>query len=202
MELHNKHHLGIERIMYVVDRMQTAADWKLIAEVVRACQVCRQVDPGPVTWEHGQLGGDLNWRRLAVDVAYVGGKPYLKTVDCGPNRFAIWTLMVNETTEHTIKLFGGMFLERGSPEEILCDYGSCFKSAKIMSFLNQWGVFCCAYKHPGNGMVKRNHRTIMRMVARSGRSVEGMVFWYNNTPNCANVIPAAALYNYETRVPG
>ena len=38
------------------------------------------------------------------------------------------------------------------------------------------------------------------MVARSGRGVEDVVF--NNTPNSANVIPAAALYSYETRLPG
>ena len=53
-------------------------------------------------------------------------------------------------------------------------------------------VFRCTYKHSGYGMVERNRRTIKRMVARSGRSVEDMVFWYNITPNCVDVIPAVA----------
>ena len=78
-----------------------------------------------------------------------------------------------------------MFLKRGPLEEILCDYGPCFKSAKMRSFLSHWGVsvvFYCAYKHAGNGIVERNHRIIKRMVARSGQGVEDMVFWYNNTP--------------------
>ena len=113
--------------------------------------------------------------------------------------------MANETADQAIRLFRRMFLERGPPEEILCDYGPCFKSVKTRSFLSQWGVsvvFCCAYKRAGNGKVERNHRTIKRMVARSGRGVGDMVFGYNNTPNSANVTPAAALYSYETRLPG
>ena len=84
--------------------------------------------------------------------------------------------MANETADQAIRLFRRMFLERGPPEEILCDYGPCFKSVKTRSFLSQWGVsvvFCCAYKHAGNGIVERNHRTIKRMVASSGRGVEG-----------------------------
>ena len=96
---------------------------------------------------HGQQGMDLNWRRLAVDVAYVGGKPYLTTVDCGMSRFPIWMPMVNETADHAIKLFRRMFPERGPPEEILGDYGPCFKSVKMKSFLNnvvcRWCFVVC-----------------------------------------------------------
>lgn len=29
-----------------------------------------------------------------------------------------------------------------------------------------------------------------------------MAFWYNNTPNFANMFPAAALYSYGKRLPG
>jgi len=28
-----------------------------------------------------------------------------------------------------------------------------------------------------------------------------MVFWYNNTPNFADIIPAAAIYAYHPRLP-
>lgn len=77
--------------------------------------------------------------------------------------------MANDTADHAIKYFRKMFLERGPPEKILCDYGPCFKRVKIESFLTQWGVsmvFCCMYKHAGNGMVERKHRAIKQMVAR------------------------------------
>jgi len=63
-------------------------------------------------------------------------------------------------------------------------------------------VFCCAYKHSGNGIIERNHRTIKRMVTRTVKYLEDMVFWYNNTPNSANGIPATATYKYHPRLPG
>ena len=82
----------------------------------------------------------------------------------------------NKTVDQAIQLSRRMFLESGPPREILCDYSPCLKSVKTQSFLSQWGVsvvFCCAYKHAGNGIVERNRRTIKRMVASSGRGVEG-----------------------------
>jgi len=167
--------------------------------------MCKQIDPAPVTWEHGHLEVGQNWQRLAVDVAYVYGKPYLTLIDCGPSRFALWMPMMNETAEQAIRLLRRVFLERGPPEELLCDNGPCFKSSATKGFLDSWSVtlvFCCAYRHAGNGIVERHHRTIKRMVARSGRGVEEMVYWYNNTPNHAKVVPAVALYAYETRLPG
>jgi hypothetical protein len=191
--------------MYLVEKMQMTADRALVADVVRSCQMCKQIDPAPVAWEHGSLDVSLDWQRIAADVAYVGGKPYLTVVDCGPSRFAIWIALNNETADQAIKHLRRIFLERGPPQELLCDYGPCFKSSKTRGFLRNWGVsliFCCAYKHSGNGIVERNHRTIKRMVARTGKSPEDMVFWYNNTPSSANVIPAAATYRYQTRLPG
>ena len=191
--------------MNIVNRMQVPVDRKVVAEVVKSCQVCKQIDPTPITWEHGQLNVEQNWQRVAADVAYVSGKPYLTMVDCGPSRFAIWTALSNEGADLVIKHLRRVFLQRGPPQELFCDYGPCFNSSRTKSFLENWGVsliFCCAFKHSGNGIVERNHRTIKRMVARSGKTPEDMVFWYNNTPNSANVIPAAATYTYQARLPG
>ena len=37
----------------------------------------------------------------------------------------------------------------------------CFKSAKdLPEPMGVSVVFCCAYKHAGNGIVERNHRTV------------------------------------------
>ena len=40
------------------------------------------------------------------------------------------------------------------------------------------------------------------MVARSGKAPEDMVFWYNNSPNSQGVVPAAAVFQYDVRIPG
>ena len=48
-------------------------------------------------------------------------------------------------------------------------------------------------------MVERNHRTIKRMVARTGHSVNKMVFFYNNSPKHGlddNSVPSRRLYKY------
>jgi len=39
------------------------------------------------------------------------------------------------------------------------------------------------------------------MVARTGKTPECMVFWYNNTPNSVGIIPAAVIHAYHPRLP-
>ena len=87
-----------------------------------------------------------------------------------------------------------MFSQFGPPAEILCDNSRSFTSKLMHDFCEFWAVrlvFRCAYKPSGNGIVERNHRTIKRMSARSGRSIEYSAFWYNVTPHCdQKIIPA------------
>ena len=204
-EMHNKNHLGVERTLYLVKKMSGITDRKLVEQVVTSCHKCRRVDPSPVKWNHGSLEVDKVWYRVAVDVAFVAGQPYLTLIDCGPSRFAIWSSLANETAQQVIRHLKRVFQERGPPAELLCDNGPCFKSGRMQTFLNLWGVsqvFCCAYKHSGNGIIERHHRTIKRMVARTGGAIQGMVYWYNNTPNLDRIVPADAIYSYETRLLG
>ncbi|XP_067949585.1 uncharacterized protein [Watersipora subatra] len=55
----------------------------------------------------------------------------------------------------------------------------------------------CAYRASGNGVIERNHRTIKRMLARSGGTVNDMLYWYNNDPNADGVVPFQRLFNYN-----
>ncbi|XP_067932771.1 uncharacterized protein [Watersipora subatra] len=66
--------------------------------------------------------------------------------------------------------------------------------------LDKWGVnhiYSCAYRASGNGMIECNHRTIKRMLARSGGTVNDMLYWYNNSPNANGVVPFRRLCNYN-----
>ena len=204
-EIHNKNHLGVERTLYLVKKMRGITDRKLVEQVVTSCHRCRRVDPSPVKWNHGSLEVDKVWYRIAVDVTFVAGQPYLTLIDCGPSRFAIWSSLANETAQQVIKHLKRVFQERGPPAELLCDNGLCFKRARMQTFLSSWGVsqvFCCAYKHSGNGIIERHHRTIKRMVARTGGAIQDMVYWYNNTPNSDRIVPADAIYSYKARLLG
>ncbi|XP_067930804.1 uncharacterized protein [Watersipora subatra] len=203
---HERHHLGIDRTLYLVQKMTGVAITRdVVEQVVNACQKCRSIDPHPVRWEHGQLSVSTVWFRLAVDVAFVAGRSYLTLVDCGPSRYAIWMPLQNETADAVTKQLMRVFHERGAPEKLLMDNGPCFSSTRTKEFLQRSGVkpvYCCAYRHSGNGIVERNHRTIKRMVARTGGSVETMVYWYNVSPNSDDTVPMQALFQYETKLPG
>lgn len=204
--MHAKHHLGVKKTLYLAREVYgDEVREPLVKDIVDSCNVCRRVDPAPVSWDHGGLSVDKVWQRVAVDITYVNKRPYLTLVDCGPSRFAIWKGLVNETSTTVVRELNRMFAERGAPDEMLCDNGPCFRSTETATFLKAWGVtqiFCCAYKHSGNGIVERNHRTIKRMVARTGGKVEDMVYWYNNSPNYMKVVPAKAIYQYESRLFG
>ena len=145
------------------------------------------------------------WYHVAIDITFVAGQPYLTLIDCGPSRVAIWSSLANETAQQVIKHLKRVFQEREPPDELLCDNGPCFKSARMQTFLSLWGVsqvFFCAYRHSGNGIIEGHHRTIKRMGARTGGAIQDMVYWYNNTPNSDQIVPADAIYSYDARLMG
>ena len=171
-----------------------------VVSVVRECQVCRRVDPAPVRWDHGELSVEETWSRLASDITHYGGIPYLTFVDCGPSRFSIWRQLRNETAEAVIKLTEQIFYERGPPKELLTDNGPCYVSEKFKQFMSKWNIdhiFSCAHRQQGNGIVERQHRTVKRMAARTGGSVQEMAYWYNFSSKVDDATPADSIYRYS-----
>ena len=98
-----------------------------------------------------------------------------------------------------------IFSQFGPPIKILCDNAKSFRSNLMQEFCKFWKIsltFRCAYKPSGNGIVERNHRTIKRMFARCGKSIDYCVFWYNITPHGSKgIIPSRKLISYEWRNP-
>ncbi|XP_067935621.1 uncharacterized protein [Watersipora subatra] len=58
-------------------------------------------------------------------------------------------------------------------------------------------IDCGPSRASGNGVIERNRRTIKRMLARSGGTVNDMLYWYNNFPNADGVVPFRRLFNYN-----
>jgi len=107
--------------------------------------------------------------------------------------------MKNESTDTAIDLIEQIFYERGPPQELLTDNGPCYRSDAFCRFMAKWNIdhiFSCAYRQQGNGIAERHHRTIKRMVARTKRSVQEMLFWYNFSTKTGNATPAESVHRY------
>ena len=89
-ELHNMHHVGVERTLFLARKVDPGVARGSVQRVVRGCERCQSIDPAPVVHTRGEIGVDETWRRLAIDVTHYRQLLYLTLVDCGPGRFAIW----------------------------------------------------------------------------------------------------------------
>lgn len=194
---HSLHHCGVDTTLHFAKRVNPAITRKEAEDIVRACVECQSIDPCAKRIECGKLEVCSNWQRIAIDVTHFGQLKYLTIIDCGPSRFAIWRSIRTETDSEVVGLLEQVFAEHGPPEEILCDNGKAFTSKLMDNFCKDWCVkltFRCAYRPSGNGVIERNHRTIKRMVARTKRSIQHCVFWYNMTPHGdQNIIPCHSI---------
>ncbi|XP_067928947.1 uncharacterized protein [Watersipora subatra] len=201
-DLHDTNHLGVDRTFYLARRKWgDSVSKKDVEQAVKECQVCRQVDPSPVRWDCGKLAVEETWVRLASDITQYRGTPYMTVVDCGPSRFPLWRQLRNETAEVVVvKELEQIFYERGLPKEFLSDNCPCYRSQVMRKLVEKRGIehiFSCAYRQQGNGIAERQHRTVKRMMARTGRSAEEMLYWHNFSPKIDGAIPAEEVYKYE-----
>ena len=205
--LHNKHHMGVERSLYLAKRVEPGVTRQQVKRVVQGCERCNSIDPAPGSHEVGELSVGGTWERVAIDVTHYHNVPYLTLVDCGPGRFAIWRELKSEMAHHIAEELNQIFLERGPVGEVLLDNGPAFRSEQFQSFLRRWNVgvfFRAAYRPSGNGIVERNHRTIKAMAERGALSPIDAVFYYNCSPRTGQKeesIPQKSVMTYEWRIP-
>ena len=178
--IHSKHHFGVDRMLELLRERFASVDRKTVKEVVNEYRQCAMIDPAVnFWWQSGTIASDTVWEKLAVDITHVNGQPYLSCIDCG-SRFTIWRPLKNESSKEICVHLERIFAEMGPPAMLLSDNGPAFRGIEMQQLLEVWDVqpdYSCAYRAQGNGLVERVHRTIKRMVARSGRGVAEMVFW-------------------------
>ena len=204
---HESHHLGVERTLYLAQKLDPSVTRADVKSVVKNCEKCQRIDPAPVTHVVGELGVDENWKRVAIDVTHYRTAKFLSLVDCGPGRFAIWREIPSETAEVIVKNLQQIFYEHGPVKEILMDNATAFRSAAMTQFMERWRVtpwFRTAYRASGNGVVERHHRTIKRIAERAEISPIEAVYWYNISPKSGQdgrTVPQAAVFSYQWRQP-
>ena len=93
----------------------------------------------------------------------------------------------------------------GPPEFLLSDNRAVFRSIEVRRLLEAWDIaadFSCVYRSQSNSIIERVHRTIKRMVARSGRCAEQMTFWYNATAGECIASPFEMVFAAKPKMPG
>ena len=206
-ELHEMHHFGRDRTLFLARKVRPGTTQEEVKEVVENCRECQSIDPAPSRHEAGELHVAEDWKRLAIDVTHFHHKLYLSMVDCGPGRFAIWKEIRAETALEISKIVEELFLERGPVEEVLMDNGPAFRSEVFKEVCDKWGVrqfFRAAYRPSGNGIVERHHRTIKAAAERGCIPPVEAVFWYNMSPRTGQnetTVPHRAVFTYEWRHP-
>lgn len=205
--LHQMHHMGVDRTLFVARRVDPTVTREKVRQVVRECDRCQVIDPAPRVHEPGSLRVENDWKRLAVDVTHYRHQLYLSMVDCGPGRVAIWRELRAENAEEIARILNEIFLERGPVEEVLMDNSTAFRSRVMKEMLDKWNVsryFRAAYRPSGNGIVERHHRTIKALAERGQITPMEAVFWYNLAPRSGldgATVPQRAVFCYEWRHP-
>ncbi|XP_076055165.1 uncharacterized protein LOC143033558 [Oratosquilla oratoria] len=82
-ELHETHHLGVDRSLFLARKVNPNISREEVRHAVRACARCQSIDPAPRPHSAGELCVEENWGRLAIDVTHYQGTRYLSMVDCG-----------------------------------------------------------------------------------------------------------------------
>ncbi|GAB1602697.1 hypothetical protein Ahia01_000549600 [Argonauta hians] len=204
---HDRHHMGVDRTLYLARLVEPTTSREEVERVVRECIPCQSIDPAPSSHRRGRLDVRESWKRLAIDVTHYRHRTYLSMVDCGSGRFAIWRELRTENASEVASVLEQLFLERGPVDEALMDNSPSFRSEVLRQTLERWKVrpyYRAAYRPNGNGIVERNHRTIKAMAERSQISPQEAVFWYNMTPRVGQAdetVPHRAVYGYAWRHP-
>ena len=206
IRIHEQHHFGVDWTLELVRRkLGQHVGRQTVKSVVSECHHCARIYPAVnIRWQKGTQVASSVWDCLALNITHVGVRPYLSCIDCA-SRFTIWRALRDETAKEVKTHLERIFAEMGPPEKILSDNGTVFRSAELRQLLEKWRVdadFSCAYRSQGNGLVVRVHRTIKRMVARSGNSVEAMTFWYNVTKGEQPTSPYERVFAARPKTPG
>ena len=204
-QAHADAHAGVGPTLRVARKINPAVTRAEVKRVVRECVPCGEYDPSPVKMQRGSLKVDKVWDRLACDVTHVGQEKFVTIVDCGPSRFAVWQRVNHEDDTEVAACLRKVFEWYSAPKELLMDNGRAFRSKKVEELCNKWAVnrlFRAVYKPRGNGIVERNHRTVKRVKARCGGTVEEAVRVYNRTPRGPlYAVPAEVMFGRSVTNP-
>ena len=204
--IHDRCHFGVDRTLALArEHFGDGVSRRMVRRVVLRCDQCAKIDPAVTfNWDHGSLAASDVWERWAVDITQVRGRPFLSIIDTA-SAFTMWRALRNELAHEIDEHLHQLFAMFGPLESLLADNGMVFRSQELAQLLREWEVallLSCAYRHQGNGIVERVHRTVKRTVERTRGSVDEAVFWLNNTCGERAASPFELVFGARCRKPG
>jgi len=136
---------------------------------------------------------DRPFQQLAVDFATYGGQQFLIVVDCKTDWPDIIEMRNNTTAHKLINVLRDQFCRTAIPDILWSDEGPQFTSAKLASFLKDWGVshMTSSPRYPqSNGKAEATVKSMKNLI--SAAYARNSVNWdklsrslllYRNTPS-------------------
>ncbi|XP_046592854.1 uncharacterized protein K02A2.6-like [Neodiprion lecontei] len=164
-------HMGIEKTK---SRARDIVFWpgmnKQIQDTIMDCAVCQKFQKSHQN--ETLISSDVPsnvWEKIAVDLFYLQGQPYLIMVDYY-SKYVEIGLLTNESSETTIVMIKSLFARHGIPKIVRSDNGPQFSSHKFKEFAKAWGFehTTSSPTYPrSNGLVERFVQTVKKMVKKA-----------------------------------
>ena len=198
-------HSSVKRTLYFVKMVSPGIPKAAAREVIRNCDKCQSIDPGPMHWKMGRLDVRKNWSWVGMDVTHFWGGHDLMQIDFTSSWFAIWKPLLRQDSVNIIRQLETIFYEGGPPVERATAKYFVERYSQNSLMLHIRMRFRCTYVPSGNGIVERFHCTIKRIDARSQCSIIEAVYWYNVTPKddtTASTALANSIHMYQVPIKG
>ena len=123
-DLHNMHHFGKERTLYLARKVNSNITMEAVKKVVEQCRECQSIDPAPSRHEKGTACG----RKFEA----AGHWYHALSPSTVPIHDWLWTWessdMAKNQNRDSERVVEEVFLERWPVEEVLIDNGVGFHS--------------------------------------------------------------------------
>ena len=205
-ELHQDH-LGISKMKAAARcHMWWPGLDQQIEHLVKSCEVCKAVKPGPPTAPlHPWWSWPAKpWQRVHIDFAGpVHGKSFLLAVDSHSKWPEVFQ-MATTTATQTIQVLRLLFARYGLPQQLVSDNGPQFRSEEFQAFARENGIRhtqCAPYHPSSNGSIERlvqTFKTFLKSTAQQSHSlnhrIANFLLSYRTTPHTTTGVTPASLF--------
>ena len=163
---------------------------------VRKRQRCEPVIKNPVPQEP--------WTKLTADLFRLNGHYYLLVVDYN-SKFVVVENLNNSQSLIVINKCKKIFLQYGTPKELITDNGPEFTSHHFKKFTKRWDFkhqTISSHYHQSTGLVEPSIQTVKRTLKKAKCDQQdkylALLFSYSQ-PNENEISPAQKLFNCQLR---